>query len=132
MPQNGASYKIMIVSNRKQALAEFADTLSQEGRHEIAWAQTGEAALNLAKEKIFQMVVVDHELADTTTEKLCKDLLDVNALINTVAVSELSPEDFHEEYEGLGILSHLPLEPGAEDANAVLEKLSGLAFILTD
>jgi DNA-binding response OmpR family regulator len=122
----------MIVSNRKQALEQFSQALTQEGRHEIAWVQTGEAALDLVRQKTFQLVVVDHDLKDTTTEKLCKDLLDVNALINTAAVSELSEEDFHEDFEGLGILAHLPLEPRAQDADAILEKLSGLAFILTD
>ena len=36
-------------------------------------------------------------------------------MINSAAVSSLSPEKFHEASEGLGILPQLPPRPGAHD-----------------
>jgi hypothetical protein len=55
-----------------------------------------------------------------------RELMKTNALLNTALVSGLSPEDFHEASEGLGVLVQLPESPGEKEA---LEIVSGLKSI---
>ena len=47
-------------------------------------------------------------------------------MINCAAVSSLTSEDFHEAGEGLGILMQLPVEPGQEYADMLLEQLKSI------
>jgi len=54
-------------------------------------------------------------------------LLPINAMINTVVISDLSPEDFHDAGEGLGIMAQLPLDPAKSDALEVLSRIRRLS-----
>jgi hypothetical protein len=78
-------------------------------------------------------VIIDENLPDMSGLDLVRRLLPINAMINTVMISKLPPETFHEASEGLGILSQLPPMPTPSDASAILARLkrmspSGLAF----
>ena len=44
-------------------------------------------------------------------------------MVNTAVISLLAEDQFHEQSEGLGVLSRLPLTPDAGDAAALLLKL---------
>ena len=69
------------------------------------------------------LVIIDVDLPDIAPLDLVQKLLMVNALVNTVVVSPLSDEEFHEASEGLGILGRLPNDPGMSDADEMLHKL---------
>jgi hypothetical protein len=60
-----------------------------------------------------------------------KKLLSINPMINCAAVSLLSPEEFHEASEGLGVLMQLPVSPGKQDAQNLLQRLNDLKNLLT-
>ena len=47
-------------------------------------------------------------------------------MINSAAVSPLSPEEFHEASEGLGVLVQLPVDPGKFEAEDLLKRLKNL------
>jgi len=44
-------------------------------------------------------------------------------MITCASVSSLSPEDFHEASEGLGLMAQLPIQPGKEHAEELLQRL---------
>ena len=52
-----------------------------------------------------------------------ESLLEINASLNVAVITDLEPEAFHEASEGLGILCPLPPDPGASDAEPLLERL---------
>ena len=60
--------------------------------------------------------MVDDRLGSVSGVKLIRSLLERNAFLNIAAVSLLSPDDFHEETEGLGIVMQLSSPPTEEDA----------------
>jgi len=45
-------------------------------------------------------------------------------MTNCVATSALSPEDFHETFEGFGVLMQLPLKPNTQDAQNLVTHLN--------
>ena len=51
----------------------------------------------------------------------------VNAMVNTAVVTAMDEEEFHEASEGLGVLSSLPQEPGADAAKGLLDRLASVA-----
>ncbi|MBQ3060560.1 MAG: hypothetical protein IJD16_09680 [Desulfovibrio sp.] len=48
------------------------------------------------------------------------EILKIDAMIHTAAVSEMSAADFHEQMEGLGMLMSLPGTPSAEDLTRLM------------
>ncbi|HQN19339.1 MAG TPA: response regulator [Syntrophobacteraceae bacterium] len=115
--------RILLVSARREAFRSFTQTLSLDPEVRIEVVPSGAEALAAVRIASPQLAVIDSELPDTDAMLLVRDLMMVNAMINTAVVSSLSEEQFHEVSEGLGVLARLPLVPGKRDATELLEKL---------
>jgi len=126
-------HRILIVTPDRTSLSAFATSLAESQDVQVAWAESGQSAVSDVMEHTPLGVIIDENLLDMTGFDLVRRLLPINALINTVVISDLPPETFHEASEGLGILAQLSLKPTPSDARAILARLkrmspSGLAF----
>jgi len=90
---------------------------------EVVHARSGMAALEMAKARAPSLVVVDGDLPDFRPFELVKELTRVNAFINSAVVSALPPDQFHEDAEGLGVLSQIAAHPVEQDALDVMATL---------
>lgn len=119
-------HRLLLVTSDKNSLSDLASALLTHGDVELSWADSGEAALDMISKTPVDLLVTDEKLVDMSGLKLANRLLHVNPMINCAAVSSLSHEDFHEASEGLGLLAQLPHQPGAEQAEGLLQRLSEL------
>lgn len=117
---------ILLITGRPDRLASFADSLTASVDVNLAVAEDGAAALERARSVSPQLAVIDSSLPDMAPLDLVMELLRVNAMINTVVVSGLSDEAFHEASEGLGVMGSLPDPPGPADGKKLLDQLRGL------
>jgi len=118
-------YKVVIATSRKDDFGEFGKALeTAEKDISLQWVRSGSDALAVASETPPDLLVVDETLGNMEGLTLIRELLGVNAMINTALVSPLSSSEFHEATEGLGILSNLPIVPGKADAQAILTRLA--------
>lgn len=115
---------VIVASRRTRELEDFLQTLIQEGGG-VLRVDTPEEALNAAAKSLPALVLLDEPEEGSAAEAV-QDLLRVNAMINTAVFTRLSPREFHEAYEGLGVLKGLPLTPGPEDARELMETLNRL------
>ncbi len=115
--------RIVLATARPQTMQAFAAALSSNPEVHLQHVVSGAEVLEAARTADPHLVIIDFELPDTTPLDLVQKLLMVNALVNTVVVSTLSEEEFHEASEGLGVLGRLPKEPGESDAADLLHKL---------
>ncbi|MFH1091757.1 MAG: response regulator [Pseudomonadota bacterium] len=115
--------KILLVTDNKSSWSELAQALAGHEKVEVFWADSGRSALELARVGSYDLVAADQELGDMTGLELAGRLLEVNAMINSAVVSPLSPEEFHEAGEGLGLLAQLSPSPGPEEAEELVRKL---------
>ncbi|MFH1723758.1 MAG: response regulator [Elusimicrobiota bacterium] len=122
--------RLLLVSPDKASLSGFAAALEEQGGVALSWADSGEKALKLASEASLDLVVTAEMLGDMTGLELAGRLLRMNPAINTAAVSRLSPQEFHEASEGLGVMVQLPTRPGGEDARGLLGRLRELKELL--
>jgi response regulator RpfG family c-di-GMP phosphodiesterase len=122
--------KILLVTSEREPFAEFAEVLNKKDFIEIVWAESGQSALNILGNNPSDLVVVNENLDDMTGIEFLKKLLPINPMINTAAVSPLSPEEFHEASEGLGVLMQLPVSPSKLDAENLLQSLNALRNLL--
>ena len=111
--------QVVIVSARKEALHYFAQGLGAD----VEWAVSPEDVLGQAGTAPWQLVVVDALTPGMSYKAFVMDLLRVNAMLNTVVVTDMGEEDFHEDSEGLGVLCAVPGTPGREDGAQAMDRL---------
>ncbi len=123
--------KLLLVSSDKDALSDLASALIQHDDVELAWAESGEIALNIASKTGFDLIVTDESLEDMTGLEFAGRLLAVNPMIHCASVSRLSPEKFHEVSEGMGMMAPLPAQPGKEHAQELLKRLKHIKNLMS-
>jgi DNA-binding NarL/FixJ family response regulator len=116
--------RIVLATNRLEAMQAFVEGLSSNPEVHLEHVVSGAEALETARASAPHLVIIDTGLQDCEPLELARKLLRVNAMVNTVVVSPLSEEEFHEASEGLGVLGRLPQEPGESDAAEVLHRLN--------
>lgn len=116
--------RILLVTTRREGIAQFIDGLSSDPEIRLALAVCCAEVLEIVRtDSSPHLVIIDSELPDMGAMSLVPELLMVNAMINTAVVSPLSDREFHEASEGLGILASLPLMPAKKEAEELLHKL---------
>ena len=90
---------------------------------QITRADSGSNGLSMISETDFDLIVTDENLGDMTGLDFIRKIVSKRPIVNCAAISSLSPGDFHEASEGLGILMQLPVRPGKEHAVTLLEHL---------
>ena len=115
--------RIVLATARQEAIHPFAEGLASDPEVRLEQVSSGAEALGAVRTDSPHLVIIDSALPDTESLSLVKDLLMVNAMVNTAVVSPLSDQEFHEASEGLGVLARLPLAPGKSDAAELLRKL---------
>lgn len=121
-------HRILIVTPRHTSLAPLAACLEESQDVQVAWVETGLAAISDVMKHPPLGVVIDENLPDMPGLDLVRRLLPINAMINTVVISALPPEAFHEAGEGLGIMAQLPPQPTPEDARTILADFKRMAL----
>lgn len=109
-----------VFSNLEQALIR--------NHLEIKWIDTGKKLLRLLADPSADtpvvLVIIDGTLPGITARDLVEQVVMRNPMVNCVATSALSPEKFHEKFEGLGVLMQLPLKPDEKDAQRLVTHLN--------
>jgi two-component SAPR family response regulator len=115
-------FKLLLVSNNNESFSEFSLAL-KENDTEIFYAESGETALKLVKDNAIDLVITDEEIGHMSGLAFVKKLISISPMTNCVAISSLPEKDFHEASEGLGLMDHLPVNPGKSDAEVLLQNL---------
>jgi CheY-like chemotaxis protein len=115
--------KILLISRNKSALSELKSGLGKK-QVQTEWVESGSIALARIAQENFDLAVADENLADMTGLEFCEEVIAQNPMVNLAAVSTLSPADFHETSEGMGILMQLPVSPTQKHAEKLLNQLS--------
>lgn len=116
-----ATKHIFILATRRTAeLKPFAQALEADDQVTLIQVAGGQETLDTAVRVVPGLVIVDQELDENGGQTLARQLLQVNAFIQTVILSDMDEEAFHEATEGLGVLMRLPLTPDGGDADRLL------------
>jgi DNA-binding NtrC family response regulator len=119
---------VLLVSQEKNNFSEL-ETAFSKNNVTTEWTDTAQNALSKLSEEKFDLFITHEHLSDMTGRKLIENVLFKNAMMNCVVLSALDHKDFHEAYEGLGVLMQFPLVPGKEQAQNLLDHLSHIARI---
>jgi CheY-like chemotaxis protein len=121
---------ILLIGLEDSTSDDFRSGLKRYDGITLRQADTGREALGMILKETIDLVVTDEEIPDMTGLEFARELVSVNPMTNCAVVSSLSPEDFHEVSEGLGVLMQLPGEPDGYHATMLVDclfKVLGLA-----
>lgn len=90
----------------------------------MQWVDTAEKTLTAVSEKNIELVILHENQPDMSAKELIEKIIMKNAMINCMVLSAMHEEEFHEIYEGLGVLMQLSLTPSKEDADRIINYLS--------
>ena len=110
---------ILLACRHKASLSALEEALAARGVN-ITRSDSGTRAMSMIAESSFDLVIADEDLDDMNGLEFIRKVVSQNPMLNCAAVSSLSPDDFHETSEGLGILMQLPVKPGPEHAEKLL------------
>lgn len=122
--------KILLATPDRSSMSDLASTLERHDDVEVSWAQAGKQALAIIKDIAFHLVVANERLGDMTGFEFAEKLTFVNPMVNCALISSLSTERFHEAGEGLGLLAQLPVHPGKQQAEDLLQNLKKIIKLL--
>jgi CheY-like chemotaxis protein len=125
-------YAVLAVKD-KQTFRDLAQEL-QKYPVEIQWTDSGKAVLDFlsqttAQGKAIDLVITDETLTDMSGRNLVEQVIMKSPVTNCVAASALSSDQFHEKFEGLGVLMQLPLTPDAESGKELVRILKKLNIL---
>lgn len=119
--------KVLLVGRNPGGLSALAAALMETAEVDLRWAAGPAPALDQTRQWRPHLAVLDDGLDREGPWPLIRDLMAVDAFLNTAVVSELDSEEFHEAGEGLGILAQLPPAPGPAEAAWLLYHLRALS-----
>jgi DNA-binding response OmpR family regulator len=122
--------KILLVSKGSASLADLADELIKRKEFDVMQVKSGEEAFSLVRENRADVVIAAEVLSDGLAIPFVQDLMRKHPLINCAMISSLPPEDFHELTEGLGLFMQLPINPGAEEADKMVQFLDSISALM--
>jgi len=114
--------KVLLVSQDKNSFFDMIDAFKSRNV-QVYLAQSGTLALTMIEKTLYNLLITDEHLPDMTGRFLIEKTVTLNPLMNCVAISTLSYEDFHEEFEGMGVLMQFPPSPDAQDVQKLLDHL---------
>lgn len=120
--------QILLVGPEKNSFKDLNASFS-ENQITTLWTDTAGKALALVAGKKIDLVIIHEQVPDMTAKKLVENLITLNAMMNCVVLSAMSDEDFHEAYEGLGVLMRFPLIPGKAEAKKLQDHLARISRI---
>jgi len=119
---------ILLVSRKKDIFKAFEPVFT-ENKMSFEWAGTAQDAIALLSEKKVDLVIIDETLPDMAGRKLVETIIFKNPMIDCAVLSALPHDEFHEAYEGLGVLMQFPLEPDKTSAFKLLDHMNRIALI---
>lgn len=101
---------------------------------DIHWAEDGKTVLEILSQAQGQgrrvdLVITDETLPDMSGKTLVEQVTMKSPMTNCAAASALSPDQFHDFYEGLGVLMQLPLDPDDESGKELVRILKKLNIL---
>ena len=118
--------RILLVADAAASLGKLAEALAKTDGVDILWAHDGKTALERVAGDAPQVVVMDETVGGATGLAWIRQLLAVDAFVQTAVVSRLPQDAFHEASEGLGIMLQLPPAPGRDEARQLLDIMGRL------
>lgn len=115
--------------------AQFEGLEQMLGQHsiEIKWCATGKELLSLfantPKGQWIDLVIMEEDLLDMNAKALVEAVVTQSPMTNCAITGTMNKKQFHDLYEGYGVLMQLPVQPGQDDAGILEDHLKKIRLL---
>ncbi|MCG8552345.1 MAG: hypothetical protein MI799_18230 [Desulfobacterales bacterium] len=115
--------------------AQFNELEPMLGGHDIQikWCATGKELLSLItdtpKGQWIDLVIMEEELPDMNAKALVEAVTTQSPMTNCAITGTMDKKQFHDLYEGYGVLMQLSVQPGQEDSENLENQLKKIRFL---
>ncbi len=115
--------------------AQFKGLEQMLGHHsiEIKWCATGKALLSLIantpKGQWIDLVIMEENLPDMNAKALVQAVTTQSPMTNCAIAGTMDKKQFHDVYEGYGVLMQLSVQPGQDDARNLEDQLKKIRLL---
>ncbi|MDX9964360.1 hypothetical protein [Desulfobacter postgatei] len=100
---------------------------------EIKWCATGKELLSLIantpKGQWIDLVIMEETLTDMNAKVLVEAVTTQSPMTNCAITGTMDKKQFHDVYEGYGVLMQLPVQPGQNDARNLENQLKKIRLL---
>ncbi len=121
--------RILLIGSDFNTISNVTNILKKHHNIEIIKSLSGKEALEKIKNEPYDLVIIDEVIKDMPGLKIAKQIVTSNPFLNCTLISSLSPKEFHEATEGLGLLMQLPLSPTDNHIESLLSHLKKILNI---
>ena len=112
----------LILEKDETVLASIDNTL-QSRPYSVTVLSKQEEALNLLKERVFQLAIVGNTEGSASLFQIMREIVKVSPMTSMILVTDLSEEEVDEKAEGYGILGHIGRAVPSGDLAQLLDSL---------
>ncbi len=116
---------IILITQDVQQWESLCPVIEQQGAS-VRMFTAFDAGLMALKEQSPALVMLDLDLDTEALRAAVIEILKVNAMIHTAAISTMTEDTFHDQMEGLGMLMNLPQKPSAADVIRLMDALKAV------
>ncbi len=121
---------VLFVSSHHQIFSPV-ETVLIENKMKPIWCSNGSQAISLILDTPVQLIIIEEKLPDMTARQLIEAVLLNNPGIHCVVASPITRKEFHQAYEGLGILMQLSAMPGRKEALKLIDRFKHIQALQT-
>ena len=125
--------KQAVFVSRDKAQFKGLEQMLEKNSIEIKWCATGKELLSLIadtpKGQWIDLVMMEQTLPDMDAKALVEAVTAQSPMTNCVISGTMDKKQFHEVYEGYGVLMQLPVQPGEDDAQNLEDHLKKIRFL---
>ena len=122
----------VLMVSRDKHFFEGLETVFTANKIETKWSDTGAGALSMLEENKPELLLIDEKLPDMTGRQFIEQVVQINPMIDCVVASGLSHKDFHQTYEGFGVLMQFPVKIGPNQGQILIEYLKKIHDLQTN
>ena len=98
---------LALILEKDETVVASIDNTLQGRSYSVTVLSKKEEALNLLKEKVFQLAIVGNTEDSASVFQIMREIVTVSPMTSMILVTDLSEEEVEEKAEGYGILGHI-------------------------
>ncbi len=113
----------IILAGPEETVFSSITSLLETPMARVCFADSGEQVLLNFDHEETTLLIIDDDLQDMSARRLIETVIMKNPMIHCVVISALNRDDFHDRYEGLGVLMQFSKTPSKDDVKALMEQI---------
>lgn len=114
---------LALILEKDETVVASIDNTLQGRSYSVTVLSKKEEALNLLKERAFQLAIVGNTEDSASVFQIMREIVTVSPMTSMILVTDLSEKEVEEKAEGYGILGHIGRAVPSGDLVQLLDRL---------